>query len=69
MPERQQQAGYRVAALDKKHDRKAFSCGVKPLDRYLREQAGQDARKRVAAPFVLCEGNRNAVLGYYTSRP
>jgi tRNA-dihydrouridine synthase len=27
--------------------------GVEPLDRYLRNQAGQDARKNMAAPFVL----------------
>jgi GNAT superfamily N-acetyltransferase len=65
LPDRQQQTSYRVEPLDRKHDRKAFSSGVEPLDRYLREQAGQDARKRDAAPFVLCEGNRNTVLGYY----
>jgi GNAT superfamily N-acetyltransferase len=57
---------YRVEALGKQHSRSEFSCGVEPLDRYLREQAGQDARKRVAAPFVLCQGKSNAVLGYYT---
>jgi ribosomal protein S18 acetylase RimI-like enzyme len=44
----------------------AFSSGVEPLDRYLREQAGQDARRRVAVPFVLCEGKGNTILGYYT---
>jgi predicted N-acetyltransferase YhbS len=59
-------ADYRVEPLGKQHDRSALSCGVEPLDRYLREQARQDARKRVAAPFVLCEGTSNAVLGYYT---
>ncbi len=57
---------YRVESLDRQHDRSAFSSGVEPLDRYLREQAGQDARKRVAVPFVLCEGKSNVVLGYYT---
>ena len=57
---------YRVETLGKQHDRSGFLCGVEPLDRYLREQAGQDARKRVAAPFVLCEGKSNAVVGYYT---
>ena len=57
---------YRVEVLTRQHDRKAFSCGVEPLDRYLKEQARQDARKRVAAPFVLCEGASNKVLGYYT---
>jgi GNAT superfamily N-acetyltransferase len=61
-----QPADYRVEPLGKRHDRSAFSCGVEPLDRYLREQARQDARRRVAVPFVLCEGNSNAVLGYYT---
>lgn len=66
MPESLQQEDYRVEALGKQHDRSGFSCGVEPLDRYLREQAGQDARKRAAAPFVLCEGKSNAVLGYYT---
>ena len=66
MAESGPQTGYRVEALTKQHDRLGFSCGVEPLDRYLREQAGQDARKHVAAPFVLCEGKSNAVLGYYT---
>lgn len=66
MAESSPQTGYRVEALTKQHDRSEFSCGVEPLDRYLREQAGQDARKHVAAPFVLCEGKSNEVLGYYT---
>jgi ribosomal protein S18 acetylase RimI-like enzyme len=61
-----QRRDYRVTALGKQHDRSGFSCGAEPLDRYLREQAGQDARKRVAVPFVLREGKGNAVLGYYT---
>jgi predicted GNAT family N-acyltransferase len=57
---------YRVEPLGRQHDRSTFSCGIEPLDRYLREQAGQDARRRVAAPFVLCEDKSNTVLGYYT---
>jgi len=66
LPEKSRRTDFRIEALGKQHDRKAFSCGVEPLDRYLREQAGQDARKRVAAPFVLCIGQANVVLGYYT---
>ena len=42
----------RIQPLSAELDRSAFSCGVPALDRYLREQAGQDARRRVAAPFV-----------------
>jgi ribosomal protein S18 acetylase RimI-like enzyme len=47
------------------HDRAAFACGVEALDRYLREQAGQDARRRAAAPFVLVTQD-NRIAGYYT---
>lgn len=66
MPQNREQATYRIEALVKQHDRSHFSCGAEPLDRYIRDQAGQDARKRVAAPFVLCQGRDNTVLGYYT---
>lgn len=49
-----------------KHNRAAFCCGIEKLDRYLKQQAGQDARKRVAAPFVLVEKISGCVTGYYT---
>jgi len=57
---------YRVEALGKSHERSAFSCGSGALDRYLQQQARQDADKRVAAPFVLVEPPSTRVLGYYT---
>ena len=66
MAEASRPAAYRVEPLGRQHDRSAFSSGVEPLDRYLREQVGQDARKRVAVPFVLREAKSNVVLGYYT---
>ncbi len=58
-------AAIRIEPLAAGHDRGAFSCGVAPLDRYLREQAGQDARRRVAAPFVA-SADGVKVLGFYT---
>jgi len=58
-------AAIRIEPLGPEHDRSAFSCGVPALDRYLREQAGQDARRRVAAPFVA-SSDRVRVLGFYT---
>lgn len=58
-------AAIRIEPLGPGHDRSAFSCGVPALDRYLREQAGQDARRRVAAPFVA-SNDRVRVLGFYT---
>jgi len=42
----------RVEALGSRHDRSAFESGVEPLDRYFQVQAGQDAWKNMAAPFV-----------------
>jgi hypothetical protein len=47
------------------HDRAAFSCKVEPLDRYLKEQAGQDARRKTAVPFVLVTSEKR-IIGYYT---
>lgn len=43
-----------------------FECGAEPLDRYLRVQAGQDARKNISAPFVLVLAD-GTVAGIYTS--
>lgn len=55
----------RVEALGARHDRGSFNSGVEPLDRYFKTQAGQDARKNMAAPFVLVLPN-GAIGGYYT---
>ncbi|CDM60453.1 MULTISPECIES: GNAT family N-acetyltransferase [Rhizobium] len=55
----------RVEILGSQHDRSAFDSGVEPLDRYFRVQAGQDARKNMAAPFVLVLAD-GTVAGYYT---
>ena len=55
-----------VRPLEKTHDRKAFDCGNEDLNRYLREQARQDTKKRVAASFVFTQPGSPAVLGFYT---
>ncbi|MGH2460374.1 MAG: GNAT family N-acetyltransferase [Chloroflexota bacterium] len=52
--------------LGPRHDRQAFSCGVEPLDRYLRQQAGQEQRRNVAVPYVLVDVETGAIVGYYT---
>jgi GNAT superfamily N-acetyltransferase len=61
-----QAAPHGIEPLDKRHDRSAFSCGADALDRYLKQQARQDADKRVAAAFVLVAPTAPQVLGYYT---
>jgi GNAT superfamily N-acetyltransferase len=56
---------FRFELLGPQHDRAAFESGVEPLDRYFRVQAGQDARKNMAAPFVLVLPD-GVIGGYYT---
>ena len=51
--------------LSDQHDRAAFSCGADFLDHYLRKQASQDVRKKVAAAFVLTPDG-TTVAGFYT---
>ncbi len=55
-----------IVLLDESHDRGSFYCGVEPLDRYLRVQAGQDQRRRIAACFVLADPVESRIAGYYT---
>jgi GNAT superfamily N-acetyltransferase len=47
------------------HDKTNFTCGVAELDEYFRRQASQDAKRKVAAPFVMLDHERQ-VVGYYT---
>jgi GNAT superfamily N-acetyltransferase len=57
----------RIEPLSDTHNRAAFSCGVDSLDKYLQVQAGQDAKRRVAATFVMIsEEEPDHILGYYT---
>ena len=54
-----------IIPLTKAHKRDNFSCGLEPLDRYLKTQASQDVKRSIAAPFV-CTANDDSVIGYYT---
>jgi ribosomal protein S18 acetylase RimI-like enzyme len=54
-----------IEPLGSSHDRKAFSCGVAALDRYLRELAAQDAKRRVSNCFVAVSTG-GVIAGYYT---
>jgi GNAT superfamily N-acetyltransferase len=60
-----EQATPRIEALGPQHDRASFRSGVDALDRYFHTQAGQEARKNIAAPFVLILAD-GAIGGYYT---
>ena len=62
MPEEQ---APRIEALGRHHDRASFSSGVEALDTYIVRQASQDARRNLAAPFVLVAPD-GKLAGYYT---
>lgn len=51
--------------LNNTHQRQNFTCGTVVLDNYLRQQAGQDVKRKLAAVFVL-EGEDHRIKGYYT---
>ena len=53
--------------LHSSHDRENFECGHTSLDDYLKKQANQDIKKKLAACFVLTNGGpAHQVKGYYT---
>lgn len=55
---------YRIELLSK-HDRSTFASGSDELDRYLRERAAQDMRRRVASCFVAVDDG-GTIAGFYT---
>lgn len=56
-----------IEPLGDHHNREDFSCGNVSLNRYLKEQAGQDLRRACATSFVLAPKRCDAsILGYYT---
>lgn len=57
---------FQVSLLSAEMDRSDFDCGSDPLNRYLREQATQDMRRRIAACFVAEDNEEARIAGYYT---
>lgn len=56
-----------IELLDsKKHNRSCFSCGNESLDNYIRSQASQDLKKKIATVFVLIDLPNTDVIAYYT---
>ena len=57
---------FRVEPLSGDHDRSQFLSGSEALDRYFREQASQDIKRRIATCFVAVGRDAQDVAGYYT---
>ena len=58
-------AGFTIEALNSVHNRKGFSSGAEPLDRYFRELVTQDVKRRVSNCFVALDA-AGVIAGYYT---
>ena len=56
-----------IEPLNRNHNKKAFNCGIESLDRYLKRQANQDVKRRIARVFIARgRQDETRVLGYYT---
>jgi hypothetical protein len=53
-----------IGPLVPAHDRMEFTCGVDALDRYFRQQVGQDVRRRATACFVAREIATDRIAGF-----
>jgi GNAT superfamily N-acetyltransferase len=59
-----------VRRLDERANRESFDCGVEVLNDWLRHQAGQAERKRMASVWIATPVDSPAsVLGYYSLAP
>jgi ribosomal protein S18 acetylase RimI-like enzyme len=57
---------FRIEPLSSTHDRSQFVSGSDPLDRYFREHASQDIKRRIATCFVALSVETEEVAGFYT---
>ena len=56
---------FKVVQLNATHDKTTFNSDSEPLNRYFKEQASQDIKRRVSACFVAITQD-NEIVGYYT---
>lgn len=55
-----------IELLNKSHDKDSFDCGKELLNNYLKHQAGQDIKRKLAVCYVLIDKGSHSILGYYT---
>ncbi|MBL4660918.1 MAG: hypothetical protein JKY19_11235, partial [Alcanivoracaceae bacterium] len=58
---------YNIQLLNKKHDRKSFDCGHDEINRFLKQQANQKAKKSYSQTHVLTDEIRpTKIIGFHT---
>ncbi len=61
------ESDWRIAPLEREHDRAGFDCGEPALDEYLARYARQNQEAGVARTFVaVSDAEPSQVLGYYS---
>lgn len=55
-----------IKILESKHNKKDFDCGKDLLNTYLKNQAGQDIKRKLSGCFVLLDNATDTICGYYT---
>ncbi len=56
-----------IEEVTKRHNRKAFDCGVIELNNFLQQQARQKTKKHISKTYVACRDSvPNTIIGYHT---
>lgn len=55
----------KIELLNKKHNKSTFDCGKELLNNYIKNQAGQDVKRKLSACFVFTD-DTNEIFGFYT---
>ncbi|MEX0983306.1 MAG: GNAT family N-acetyltransferase [Bacteroidales bacterium] len=58
--------GFFTVPLNSEFDKEAFNSGNQILDRYLKEIANQDIKRKLASCFVHPDLDSNHITGYFT---
>ncbi|HMS70229.1 MAG: GNAT family N-acetyltransferase [Saprospiraceae bacterium] len=57
---------YLSRPYNKSYNKINFHCGNVILDEYIKTQASQDIKKRLAVCFVLLQEDQDSIIGFYT---
>lgn len=57
---------YFTEALNSTHEKEDFACGNEILDSYIKQQAGQDVKRKLSVCFVCVHAQSKLVKAYYT---
>jgi ribosomal protein S18 acetylase RimI-like enzyme len=57
---------WRIELLGNQHQRDIFDCGEESLNTFLRDHAGQNARRDISRTYVALAEGSFLVAGYYT---